>query len=90
MVVLMSAWPRRIWAIWGGMPLRMASVVKILLKSWGRKSRGLPSVPVMPEEASAPRMRSRMPPAAIGCLCRPLSRWNSRGIGGFQVRSLMS
>jgi hypothetical protein len=34
----------------GRMPLMIASVVKILRKSWGRKSRGLPSVPVMPEE----------------------------------------
>jgi hypothetical protein len=56
----------------------------------GWKLSGLPSVPVMPEGASAPRTRLRMPPAAIGWLSRPLSRWNSRGIDGFQARSWMS
>jgi hypothetical protein len=31
MVVFMSSWSRMSWAMWGGMPLRMASVVKTLL-----------------------------------------------------------
>ena len=71
----------------GGMPLRMASVVKTLRKSWGQKVRGLPSVPVMPEAASAPRRRWRIPSAEMGRFSRPTTRWNSRGMGGFQVRS---
>ena len=63
MVVLMSLCPSISWAMCGGIPFRMASVVKSLRKSWGRKSSGFPSVPVMPDAASAPRMRSRMPSA---------------------------
>ncbi len=68
----------------------MASVVKILRKSWGLKMRGLPSVPVMPAPASALVSRSRMLPMAMGRSSRPAGRWNSRGMGGFQVRSWVS
>ena len=37
----MSLWPRISWAMCGGMPLRIASVAKILRKSCGVKSQGL-------------------------------------------------
>jgi hypothetical protein len=90
MVVLMSSCPSMSWAMWGGMPLRMASVVKTLRKSCGQKVRGLPSVPVMPEAARAPARRLRIPSAGMGRFSRPMRRWNSSGIGGFQVRSRMS
>ena len=69
----------------GGIPFMIASVMKILRKSWGVKCSGLPSVPVIPAPASAPVRRSRMPSAAIGRFSRPTRRWNSSGIGGFQV-----
>ncbi len=76
--------------MWGGMPLRMASVVKILRKSWGLKMSGLPSVPVIPAVVSAVVRRSRMLPMGMGRFSRPVGRWNSRGMGGFQVRSWVS
>lgn len=34
-VTLMSRCPAITWAIWGGIPLRMASVMNSLRKSWG-------------------------------------------------------
>jgi hypothetical protein len=81
MVVLMSWWPRRIWAMWGGMPLRkLASVVKILRESWGLKMRGLPSVPVIPAPVRVVVRRSRMLPMAMGRFSRsavPLEQRNS-------------
>jgi hypothetical protein len=68
----------------------MASVVKILRQSWGLKMRGLPSVPVMPAPASQVVRRSRMLPMGMGRFYRPVGRWNSRGMGGFLVRSWVS
>jgi hypothetical protein len=50
----------------GGIPVRMASVAKALLKSWGRNASGLPSVPVMPDAARAPVRRPRIPAAGTG------------------------
>jgi hypothetical protein len=35
MVTFRSRWPAMIWAMWGGRPLLMASVMKIRRKSWG-------------------------------------------------------
>jgi len=90
MVVLMSRWPRTSCAMWGGMPLRMASVVKILRKSCGMKVSGLPSAPAMPAVASVMVRMSRMLPMGIGRFSRPTGRWKSRGMGGFQVRSCVS
>ncbi|MFE1408598.1 hypothetical protein ACFW5D_34425 [Streptomyces sp. NPDC058770] len=40
MVVLMLEWPTMTWAMWGGRPERMASVMNTRQKSWGAKSRG--------------------------------------------------
>jgi hypothetical protein len=73
MVVLMSSWPSISWAMCGGMPVRMASVVKTLLKSWGQNARGLPSVPVMPEAARAPLRRPRIPAVGIGRFSRAMT-----------------
>ena len=74
----------------GGIPFMIASVAKILRKSCGAKSSGFPSVPVIPAAASAPASRSRMPEIGIGRFSRPTRRWNSSGIGGFQVFSCWS
>ena len=68
----------------------MASVVKILRKSWGQNASGLPSVPVMPDAARAPLRRPRIPAVGIGLFSRAMTRWNSSGIGGCQMRSLVS
>lgn len=68
----------------------MASVVKTLRKSWGQNASGLPSVPVMPEAARAPLRRPRIPSERIGRFSRAMTRWNSSGAGGCQMRSLLS
>ncbi len=51
-VVLMSLWPSISWTMCGGIPFRMASVVKTLLQSWGQNAGGLPSGPVMRGEGA--------------------------------------
>jgi hypothetical protein len=40
MVVLMFRWPTRSWAMCGGIPCMIASVTKILRKSWGANFQG--------------------------------------------------
>ena len=65
----------------------IASVTKILLKSWGEKISGSPVASVSPLAASASMSSLRI---ALGVKCRfslPMARWNSSGIGGFQTRS---
>lgn len=73
--------------MWGGRPLRIASVMKILRKSCGAKSRGWPA-----ESVSPVRFRTSLRPSRI--ICRdtgvrwpPYVHWNSSGIGGFQIFS---
>jgi hypothetical protein len=68
----------------------MASVVKTLLKSWGQNVSGLPSVPVMPDAARVLLRRPRIPAVGIGRFSRAMTRWNSSGAGGCQMRSLVS
>lgn len=51
-VVLMFLWPAMTWAMCGGRPLRIASVMNILQKSWGWKSSGCPELSVIPEALS--------------------------------------
>ncbi|MGW3167878.1 hypothetical protein ACWC9Q_34810 [Streptomyces sp. NPDC001142] len=41
MVVLMLEWPTMTWAMWGGRPERMASVMNTRQKSWGGEVQGL-------------------------------------------------
>ena len=73
--------------MWGGIPFMMTSVVKIRRKSWGAKSRGLPAASVSPARVIALLRRVRMPAMGMGRLSRPMVRWNSRGMGGFQTFS---
>ena len=53
MVVSSALCPQMIWAMCGGRPLMIASVTKILLKSWGEKISGSPVASLSPLAASA-------------------------------------
>jgi hypothetical protein len=78
------------WAMWGGRPLMMASVTKILRKSCGENMSGSPAASVRPVVASVPMSSLRI---ALGVNARfslPMDRWNSSGIAGFQTRSRTS
>ena len=82
--------PQMTCAMCGGRPFMMASVTKILRKSWGWKVSGAPPASVRPVAASALMSSLRI---AVGVKARrslPMPRWNSTGIGGFQILSRMS
>ena len=82
--------PQMTWAMWGGRPLMMASVTKILRKSCGENMSGSPAASVRPVAASALMSSVRI---ALGVNARfslPMDRWNSSGMGGFQTRSRTS
>ena len=68
----------------------IASVTKILLKSWGEKISGSPVASVSPLAASASMSSLRIALGVKGRCSLPMARWNSSGIGGFQTRSRMS
>ena len=90
MVVSIVLCPQMIWAMCGGSPLMIASVTKILLKSWGEKISGSPVASVSPLAASASMSSLRIALGVKGRCSLPMARWNSSGIGGFQTRSRMS
>ena len=86
----MLACPQMICAMCGGRPLMIASVTKILRKSWGEKTSGAPAASV---SAVAARALSSSVRSAVGVIARcslPMPRWNSSGIGGFHTRSRTS
>jgi hypothetical protein len=68
----------------------MASVTKILRKSWGENTRGSPSGSVSPVAASASRSSLRIALGVNAWRSVPIARWNSSGIGGFQAFSRTS
>ena len=89
-VVSIDLCPQMTWAIWGGKPLMMASVTKILRKSWGENMSGSPLASVRPVVASALMSSLRIAVGVNGRFSLPMERWNSSGIGGFQTLSRMS
>ena len=74
----------------GGIPFMIASVAKILRKSWGLKARGWPAASVMPVPSSALVIQLRIDAELRGRLSAPTRCWNSTGIGGVNSRSWMS
>src|SRR5680860_275980 len=50
MVALMSRCPATSWAMCGGIPCMIASVMKILRKSWGANRSGRPSLRFAPHD----------------------------------------
>jgi hypothetical protein len=87
MVVSIVLWPQMTCAICGGRPLMMASVTKILRKSWGENISGSLLASVSPVAASALMSSLRI---AVGVNARcslPIARWNSSGIGELQTFS---
>ena len=78
------------WAMCGGRPFMMASVTKILRKSWGVKASGCPAASVMPVPSSALVIQRRIVAALIGRLSAPTWRWNSSGMGGVNSHSWTS
>ena len=74
----------------GGIPFMIASVAKILLKSWGLKASGWPEASVMPVSSSTAVIHLRIVAAASGRLSAPTWRWNSTGIGGVNSHSWTS
>ena len=74
----------------GGIPFRNGVGGEDPPEVVGLEVERLPAVPVMPDAASASWMRSRIPSAVMGRFSRPMARWNSSGIGGFQVHSCES
>lgn len=65
--------------------LMMASVTKILRKSWGESMSGSPLVLVRPIAASVLMSSLRIAMRVNGRFSLPMERWNSSGIGGFQT-----
>ena len=61
----MSRCPAMTWAMCGGQPVRMASVMNIRRKSWGVKVSGCPAASVSPARASAALSMLRTVPTAI-------------------------
>ena len=79
------------WAMCGGRPFRMASVMKSLLKSCGVKRSGSPVAgSVRPVRASASSSRSATKLPLIAWFSVPVRRWNSSGDGGSQTSSCRS
>src|SRR6266700_2170133 len=66
MVVLRFLWPKINWQMCGGSPFCSASVVKILLMSWGVKVSGSPVLTVRPAtDAVLQQQRRRRVPHAL-------------------------
>ncbi len=82
--------PQMTWAMWGGRPLMMASVTKILRKSCGVNMSGSPAASVRPVAARALMSRLRIALGVYARVSLPMDRWNSSGMGGFQTRSRTS
>ena len=61
----MSRWPAMIWAMCGGSPVMIASVMKIRRKSCGVQCSGLPAASVSPAAANASSSMSRTEPTVI-------------------------
>ena len=78
----MSRCPAMTWAICGGSPARIASVMNIRRKSCGVKISGCPAASVRPVRASAALSMLRTVPAEICRVSVPPRRWNSSGAGG--------
>ena len=76
MVVSIVLCPHMIWAMCGGSPLMIASVTKILLKSWGEKISGSPVASVSPLAASASMSSLRIALGVKGRCSLPMARWN--------------
>ena len=83
----MSLCPAMTWAMCGGSPLMIASVMKILRKSCGVQRSALPSAAARPVPASAALSMSRAAPPLILRFSEPNRRWNSAGDGGSHARS---
>jgi len=75
----MSLWPAISWQMCGGMPLEIASVMKIRRKSWGCMVSGCPAPSVIPAAARAFSRNSRTALYGIGRFSTPKRRWNSSG-----------
>src|SRR6266487_5713654 len=62
----MSRWPATSWAMCGGIPCMIASVMSILRKSWGANLSGWPAASVSPVWARAMSSSCRMAWAVTG------------------------
>src|SRR5271163_264799 len=79
----MSRWPAITWAICGGSPLMIASVMNSLRKSWGVNRNGSPvDGSVRPVRTNAAARMSRTTSGLILRRSAPNRRWNSSGDGG--------
>ena len=86
----MSWCPAMTWAMCGGSPLMIASVMKIRRKSCGVKCSGRPLASVRPVPASAAVSRLRMVPLAILRISAAHLRWNRNGDGPSHAHSCRS
>jgi hypothetical protein len=82
--------PGTSWAMCGGMPCMIASVISRRRKSWGANRSGWPLASVRPDWSRAMLSSSRIAWAVMGRSSERSRRWNSSGIGGFQTFSLSS
>ena len=90
MVTLMLRCPAMTWAMCGGSPVMIASVMNILRKSCGVKISGCPAASASPVRPSAALSMLRMVPEETARSSVPPQRWNSSGARGCQTCSCSS